>query len=864
LWDHFAFELEASLRLSFARLLLAVALLVSTVAKVQATADGVWSRLVPDAVALPEIEAMSSAYDPVRGRMLTFGGYDGRALVGNLYALELGEEPRWSEPALGVPRPDARYGNSFVYDSLRDRFLLFGGNARGDENVPLGDTWVLSPGPAMSFAQLTTAGTAPARYGHNAVYDPVRDRMLVLFGYDGGFRADVWQLTLGGTPTWSQVATIGTPPSARDFAAAVYDPLADRVVVVGGNALPGPVARADAWSLSLAGTPTWTQLSPSGSDPVPRFSAASFYDPVRQRLVILGGTTGSNSLGDIVTLTLSGSPAWQTLSPSAVSRTPAGRWAAAFAYDAMHDRAVWVAGLTGGSRFLNDTWFLSLSGSPQWSAPPTANSPVPRDLSGAVYDPVRDQFLLFAGQNHNLPLDDLWALPMATGASWTPLDYNLTSRPDARVGPSIVLDSSRDRLVLFGGSMTSRDVWTFDLAARQWSVLPVVGAPPPARIMAGAMYDPAGDRMIVFQGFDLPNTTTRNDTWELDFQPQPHWNQILAPNAPTPRYACVVVHDSENHRMVVFGGETNTNTPLNDTWTLSLGGVPVWTKLTPGGSLPPFVAAPAAVFDPVRGRLVSYSGLTGPYHTDTYTLDLVSPAPAWSLAPAGAINPGFRFSSATAYDSKRDRMVMFGGRAPIKPGSLDFDSDASTWAYTWGEIPTPALLSLVDEQVSAGRVRLTWFAPGGAGQPGLAQRSTDDVVWTDVASLIANASGEFVLEDEVSAGGTWAYRLAVGNQFTDAHWVTVPPGIAFGIMSTGSNPSRGGLPITFALGAAGDAALDLYTVTGRRILHRDCSGLGVGTHSVDLAQGDVLPSGLYVLQLTQGAQRTMRKIVVSR
>ena len=54
------------------------------------------------------------------------------------------------------------------------------------------------------------------REGHTAIYDPVRDRMVVFGGYDGASRYnDVWALTLSGSPAWSQLAPSGTPPSAR-------------------------------------------------------------------------------------------------------------------------------------------------------------------------------------------------------------------------------------------------------------------------------------------------------------------------------------------------------------------------------------------------------------------------------------------------------------------------------------------------------------------------------------------------------------------------------------------------------------------------------------------------------------------------
>ena len=56
----------------------------------------------------------------------------------------------------------------------------------------------------------------PARISHSAVYDPVRDRMVGYYFPGLGYPLnDVWALSLAGTPTWTQLTPTGTPPSAR-------------------------------------------------------------------------------------------------------------------------------------------------------------------------------------------------------------------------------------------------------------------------------------------------------------------------------------------------------------------------------------------------------------------------------------------------------------------------------------------------------------------------------------------------------------------------------------------------------------------------------------------------------------------------
>jgi len=215
--------------------------------------------------------------------------------------------------------------------------------------------------------------------------------------------------------------------------------------------------------------------------------------------------------------------------------------------------------------------------------------------------------------------------------------------------------------------------------------------------------------------------------------------------------------------------------------------------------------------------------------------------------------PPSRIYGAGVYDQATDRMVITLGQSTMMLND--------TWSLEFDQ-PVPVLLSLVDEELGAGTVRLTWFSPDGPGHQAIAQRSDDGLNWSDLGTLIADASGRFVLEDRVPSGGLFAYRIAAEENLSDAHWVTVSSSLAFGITSTGANPSRGALPVTFSLPLGGDAALDLYAANGRRVLHRSLSGMDPGVHSVDLASG--LAKGLYVLQLTQGVKTAARKVIVTR
>src|SRR5207249_7456227 len=86
----------------------------------------------------------------------------------------------------------------------------------------------------LNWVKGDAAGTLPeGRGNHTMIYDSARDR-IVMFGGgpDGPDLNDLWQLTLSGTPTWIQLSPAGTPPAGGN-GSGVYDPVGDRLITSG-------------------------------------------------------------------------------------------------------------------------------------------------------------------------------------------------------------------------------------------------------------------------------------------------------------------------------------------------------------------------------------------------------------------------------------------------------------------------------------------------------------------------------------------------------------------------------------------------------------------------------------------------------
>ena len=317
-------------------------------------------------------------------RLFAFGGFgsgtfpgqpDAGTHLADSWRLRLGgNHARWRNvtPPASAPNPLHREAAAVTTDTRRHRLFMIGGLEGDDE---LADVWVadLRPGPARwrQLCSPTSCGSGPqARWGAHAVFDPVADR-IVLFGgrlTDGTTYGDVWTLSLTGSPRWSRLDVAGETPAPRWGGAAGYDPAHRRMLVTGGQtgSDSNAISHADAWALSLDTTPTWRKLMPAGPAPDPRRSAAAAMRTTAGsvQLLVAGGLnaeTGAH-FNDVWALTLAADHAgWSRLAEAACSSAsaPACRRSASAAYDANRNRLLLVFG-RDHDRFYADAWTFTL------------------------------------------------------------------------------------------------------------------------------------------------------------------------------------------------------------------------------------------------------------------------------------------------------------------------------------------------------------------------------------------------------------------------------------------------------------------------------------------------------------------------
>lgn len=835
--------------------------------------DGVWTE-IPS----PTRGGHTAIYDPVRDRMLVFGGWDG-SFHNDVWELSLAGSPHWSQltPA-GVP-PPSRIGHAAIYDPVRDRMVVFGGGSGFFRN----DVWALSLSGDPAWSAIATAGTRPsARYGHAAIYDPVRDRLVVFGGYrqdDGSdhYLNDVWALSLAGNPTWSALAPAGETPSARFLHAAIYDGEHDRMVVFGGSdAQLGelPVGnrgfRNDVWALSFAGIHAWSELTPGGPPPPGRNGHTAIYDAVRSRMVVFGGYSYDGTdhyYHDVWSLSLEGNSVWSAL--ASTEDLPSERYLHSGIFDPVRDRMVMFGGGSNGG-FRNDLWALSLAGSPAWAAlGPLGTPPSGRTSPTVIYDPVRDRMVVFGGQRQD-GLDhyfsnDVWAFSLTGNPAWSALTP-AGAPPSGRSRHTAIYDPVRDRMIVFGGGFRT-DVWALSLAGSSaWSELTPGGeTSPPARFGHTAIYDPVRDRMVVFGG---AGGGLLNDVWALSLGGSPAWSELTpAGDTPAARVDHTAIYDPVRDRMVVFGGNDYVQGPYyrNDTWALSLAGIPAWSALTPAGSPPSRRFLHAAIYDPVRDRMVVFGGSTEDdsdhFLNDAWTLSLAN-SPTWqALTPEGTPPPG-RYGTTAAYDLVRDRMMVFGGF-----DGVSYRNDV--WGLGWPGTPTAVIASLVSLDAQAGRIRLVWHVSANDDVAARLYRRTIESDWTLVAQIGPDGTEYVRYEDvAVTTGTRYGYRLGImidGEEvFAGEVWAEVPT-VRLALRGATPNPALDGrLNVEFSLRDGTTAKLELLDVAGRLLASKEVGALGVGTHSLLLSEGGVVRPGVYFLRLTQGGSEVRSRAAVLR
>jgi N-acetylneuraminic acid mutarotase len=295
-----------------------------------------------------------------------------------------------------------------------------------------------------------------------------------------------------------------------------------------------------------------------------------------------------------------------------------------------------------------------------------AGNPSPRTQARMAWDTPNNVGVLFGGLG---PFDGATTLQHDSAETWLWNGSRWLQRfpqtiPPSRAVHSMVFDTTRNRVVMFGGRKAPadsdgqatylNDTWVYD--GENWTQIESAEVPP-VRQFGVMTYDRVRDRVILYGGnvlaADEESFDTRFDTWEFDGQ---QWTPVISGTVgpkvarpeiaydatlnqtfliglneaataivmyrydaaakawvavtPTALPACVneghLLYRERTGKLMFFGGICVANTPATeDVWEWDNAGNK-WTKLTTSSF--PRLAGQAVSYDPLRNEVIAFGG----------------------------------------------------------------------------------------------------------------------------------------------------------------------------------------------------------------------------------------------------------------
>ena len=544
-------------------------------------------------------------YDSNREQTLIFGGVAAGEMLNDTWAYR-GDWFNRNWVQIETPNaPGGRQHAAAAFDPIRDRMILFGGQRLSDDNrtiVDLYDMWefdgttwtrILENGPQMRSPLLS--------------YDAARNE-LILLGHDETVTTKMYVYD-AATTTWNQ-RTPEKLPSCVNQSSIAYDSDKQLVYVMGGVCVP-PNRPQDsspttdkpwAWdgtnwtevsdervlfrstNSAFAYDATWKELvhfggdlaytsSPhadtmmyrddnwifpprDGTSPAPRSLFAMATDPVNKVIWLIGGISPVSSFSDlwkfengfwyhveaenqpvcpsplaafdtqrsrlVVVCGDSGvfewdGAAWKDFED--LKDVPEERRFSHMVYDQQLRKVVLYGGLNFAGDYINKTWTWDGT---KWTEVKASKRPHFRSLASMWYDPILKKTVLFGGigrkdrEGRLERFNDMWSFD---GTTWT--EIKPAALPGTRYGAQIAVHPQTNRTILFGGlklvkqdnldkQVYADDTWEWD--GTTWRQLATEGAPL-ARENGGMAWDPSTEAMILFGGW---SGYFQSDTWRFD------------------------------------------------------------------------------------------------------------------------------------------------------------------------------------------------------------------------------------------------------------------------------------------------------------------------------------------------------------
>ena len=276
--------------------------------------------------------------------------------------------------------------------------------------------------------------------------------------------------------------------------------------------------------------------------------------------------------------------------------SPSPRGGMPMVYDPVRDESILFGGVGAG----NDTWVWDGS---NWAQRFPINAPSPRNYAAMAFDGDHSETVLFGGLGGS-HFSDTWTWD---GTDWT--RHYPAHSPSARRWASMAFDATRHEVVLFGGVGGGNDTWTWD--GTDWTQRNPSQSPP-ARDGGSMAYDSENSNVVLFGG---DSSSSDEDTWTWDGT---DWTKHSPIHSPQPRGYAEMVWDGSRNHIVMFGGKDYSSGPqvFNDTWAWDGAD---WAPMVPSTS-PPASGYGAMAYQSSSRQIVLFGGYEGAGSNQTWLL----------------------------------------------------------------------------------------------------------------------------------------------------------------------------------------------------------------------------------------------------
>jgi len=575
-------------------------------------------------------------YDTRRDSVIIFGGHYGS------YSEEINNEmwawngSSWKMISPTDPEndgnPSPRYSFDMVYDSHRDKIVLFGGMSADSREGDLwewnGASWKKIMDTPWEYGHFDedpcengdwtcwrnqSGVTAPIpRVAHTMIFDRTnRKTMLFGGGSYSGRAGDLWQWD---GDQWELImdedSSGNSAPKPRLGHSMVYNSLNESYIVYGGFG-GGSEFFSDTWEWNGS---EWFEISPfdpeGDGEPASLIYHSMIFNELRGETALFGGAIYESSQGYINQNGLwhFDSLSWrEEKSVTHSDGEPLAPYFSAMAYDFKRGRAVQFGAGSGETwEWDGKTWHKIETEDPE-----NDGEPEDRMNHAMVFDPNSEGILLFGG-NTGTPslLDDTW---LWNGKSWRKID---TFAPSARAGHSMTFDKSLNAVVLFGGydkDGERGDTWVWTGA--KWVKIidedPSGVSSPLPRRGHSMIYDSERAELVLFGGVN--GSKYGNDLWLFK---ENSWVRKIKSSPedsslPEPRAFFAMAYEQMTGKTLLLGGR-NLNDAIEDMWQWD---GEEWIRLTPvdpeNDGNPPKLSMHAMVFDEVNSKMVLTGGTIG-------------------------------------------------------------------------------------------------------------------------------------------------------------------------------------------------------------------------------------------------------------